>query len=316
MTDTSPLEALRLALGGAARAMAREPELELAYTADAPLASGKHIKVPMPSRGLPPDQVAEARGAADGFALRLRHHDPKTHAKAAPVEAVARAVFDAVEQARVEALGSRGMAGVGANLSSALAARFRSDPLVRARNRDEVPLSSALQLLVRERLTGETPPPQAAAGLALVRDWIEAKAGADLDALGLALDDQRAFAKLATRLLEDLELVTPELAPDADPDAEATSRRATIRTATTRTRAKARTRAAPLILTSRPAPRRAAARMTRTPSSAAAMSSPRRPRASPARKARRECSPSAPIVRRPIRVRSSTIPPLPPASTR
>ena len=217
--EQNPVEALRLALGGAARAMAREPELELAYTADAPIASGKHIKVPMPSRGLPPEQVAEARGAADGFALRLRHHDAAAHARAAPAEAVARAVFDAVEQARIEALGSRGMAGVATNLSSALAARFRSDPLVRARNRDEVPLASALQLLVRERLTGEAPPRQAEAGLALVRDWIEAKAGADLDALGLAIDDQRGFAKLATRLLEDLELVAAEAAPDADPDA-------------------------------------------------------------------------------------------------
>ena len=39
----------------------------------------------------------------------------------------------------------------------------------------------------------------AAKGMELVRDWIEEKAGADLDALALALDDQRAFAGLATK---------------------------------------------------------------------------------------------------------------------
>ncbi|MBV9842122.1 MAG: cobaltochelatase subunit CobT [Sphingomonadaceae bacterium] len=218
MAETPPLEAFRVALGGAARALAREPELELAWTADAPLASGKSLKVPMPGRGLPADQVAEARGAADGFALRLRHHNAALHARGAPAEATARAVFDAVEQARVEALGSRAMAGVRDNLTSALTARFRSDPLTRARNADEVPLASALGLIVRERLTGEVPPAAAAAGLAMVREWIEDKAGADLDALSLLVDDQQSFAKLATRLLEDLELVQAESAPETDPD--------------------------------------------------------------------------------------------------
>jgi cobaltochelatase CobT len=216
MAETSPLESFRLVLGGAARAMAREPEVELSFTADAPAALGKAIRVPMPGRALPKEQVAEARGFADGFALRLRHHDAALHAKCAPAEAVARSVFDAVEQARVEALGSRAMAGVRANLAHALDMRLRSDPLTRARSRDEVPLSSALGLLVRERLTGEAPPEIARQGLSFVREWIEEKAGGDLDALAMALDDQRAFAKLATRLLEDLELVTGEMTPDQD----------------------------------------------------------------------------------------------------
>ena len=73
--------------------------------------------------------------------------------------------------------------------------------------------------MVRERLTGEAPPEAARAGLALVSDWIEEKAGADLDALGLALDDQAAFAALATKLLRDLELVEGDADGDADPDA-------------------------------------------------------------------------------------------------
>ena len=213
MAEQSPLDALRSVLAGAARAMAHEPELELSFTAEAPSASLKQLRVPMPSRNLPREQVAEARGFADGFALRERHHDARLHARGAPTDANARAVFDAVEQARVEALGARAMAGVRANLSSALEMRLRSDPLTRARTRAEVPLASALGLIVRERLTGEKPPLIAQGGVALVREWIEEKAGADLDALGLTLDDQRAFARLATRLLEDLELV--EARPEA-----------------------------------------------------------------------------------------------------
>ena len=214
MPADSPLDRFKDVLGGAARAVSGERELELAYTADAPVQSGKHLKVPMPARTLPADQVAEARGFADGFALRLKHHDAALHNRRAPAEAVARSVFDAIEGARVEALGSRGYAGIAANLNQALEVKLRSDPIARARNRDEVPLSTALGLLVRERLTGQETPDAAAQGLSFVREWVEEKAGADLDALGLALDDQAAFASLATKLLEDLELVEGDMVPD------------------------------------------------------------------------------------------------------
>jgi cobaltochelatase CobT len=82
-----------------------------------------------------------------------------------------------------------------------------------------VPLGSAIGLIVRERLTGEAPPQAALAGLKLVADWIEQKAGSDLDALGLAIDDQAAFAALATKMLRDLELVEGDANADLDPDA-------------------------------------------------------------------------------------------------
>ncbi|HEX8263184.1 MAG TPA: cobaltochelatase subunit CobT, partial [Allosphingosinicella sp.] len=51
-----------------------------------------------------------------------------------------------------------------------------------------------------------------------VSAWIEEKAGGGLDALGLAIDDQAAFAALAAKLLRDLELVEGE--QDAAPDPE------------------------------------------------------------------------------------------------
>jgi cobaltochelatase CobT len=214
MAQDSPLDRFRDVLAGTARALSGNAELEFGFTADAPFQSGRTIKVPAPSRTLPPEQVAEARGFADGYALRIRHHDSALHARTAPPEAVARAVYDAIEGARVEALGARGYAGIAANLDHALAVRLRSDPIGRARTRDEVPLSTALALMVRERLTGREAPASAALGLALVRDWIEARAGADLDGMALAIDDQRAFAALAAKLLEDLELTEGERIPD------------------------------------------------------------------------------------------------------
>ena len=214
MAVDSPLERLRNVLGGTARALSGEAEAELSFTSEAPRQDGRSIKVPLPSRSLPPEQVAEARGFSDGFALRMRHHDTALHVRAAPSEPVARAVFDAVETARVEALGSRGYAGIADNLEHSLNVRLRSDPIARARNREEVPLSTALGLIVRERLTGREAPAGAAMGMALIRDWIEERAAADLDALALTIDDQKAFASLATKLLQDLELVEGDMIPD------------------------------------------------------------------------------------------------------
>jgi cobaltochelatase CobT len=209
MTNQTPLDAFKAVLTGTARAVAHEPEVELAFTADMPSQVGKNFRVPMPGRSLPAEQVAEARGFADAMALKLRHHDAGVHAARRPGDAVAGAVFDAVETARVDALGARSMVGVRANLSYALNMQMRSDPISRAQAADEVPLPTAIGLLVRERLTGDPAPEAALVGLNMVRDWIEEKGGADLDALGLVVDDQAAFAMLAQKLLADLELVTP-----------------------------------------------------------------------------------------------------------
>ncbi len=212
VAQETPLDRFKSVLGSTARAVAQEPEVELAFTADTPVQSGKHMKVPMPARALPPDQVAEARGFADGFALRLRHHDTALHLRAVPADPVARAVFDAVEMARVEALGSRGYQGIASNLAMALDVRLRSDPITRARTRDEVPLSTALSLLAREQMTGIAAPVAAEPGLALVRNWVEERV--DLHALALTLDDQRAFQVLATKMLEDLELIESDPRPE------------------------------------------------------------------------------------------------------
>lgn len=216
MTDRSPIEALKAVLAGAARSIAHDPEVELGFTGDAPSLAAKHIRVPTPARSLPRDQVMQARGYADGYALRLRHHDAKLHLASAPAEAVARSVYDAVEQARVEAIGARAMAGMRANLTQALEERLRSDPIVRAKGRDEVPLATALSLLVRERLTGDLPPESARAGVDMLREWVEGKAGGDLDALGLAIDDQASFQKLTSSLLEHLELIEADAPPPTE----------------------------------------------------------------------------------------------------
>jgi cobaltochelatase CobT len=212
------IDLFRRALAGAARAIAKDPEVEVLFASDAGPASGKTAKVASPGLALEPKLVAEARGAADSVALNLRYHDPRLHARSAPADADARAVFDALETARVEALGARSMGGVRNNLRHLTEARVRGDAIVRARAAEEVPLATAIGLIARERLTGDAPPPAAAEGLKLVAPWIEDKGAAELDALALTLDDQAAFAKLSRRLLEDLNLAAAEEPLEEEPE--------------------------------------------------------------------------------------------------
>jgi len=212
------IDQFRRVLAGAARAIAKDAEVDVVFASDATPASGKTARVPSPGPALEPRLVAEARGAADSVALRLRHHDARLHARLAPADADARAVFDALETARIEALGAKAMGGVRDNLARLTEARVRGDAIVRARTAEEVPLSTAVGLLARERLTGQAPPPAAQPGLKLITPWIEDKAGAELDALALTLDDQAAFAKLSRRLLEDLELAAAEDLAEDQPE--------------------------------------------------------------------------------------------------
>ena len=221
MSRLEPLDRFRHALAGATRAIARDAEADVMFGSDPAAASGKTARVASPGPSLEPRLVAEARGAADALALKLRHHDPALHEARAPRgvgDGDARAVFDALEAARVEALGARAMDGVRANLGRLAEARLRTDAITRARTAAEVPLASAVGLIVRQRLTGEAPPPAAQAALAMVAPWIEEQAGADLDALGLTIDDQGAYATLARRLLEDLDLAAAEDRADEQPD--------------------------------------------------------------------------------------------------
>ena len=200
------LDHFRRALAGATRAIARDSEADVVFASEGASASGKTARVPSPGPGLQPSLVAEARGAADSVGLRLRHHDGALHSRLAPMDADSRAVFDALETARFEALGARSMGGVADNLDRLAEARVRGDAITRARSRDEVPLATAVGLLARQRLTGKAPPRGATPGLALVSEWIEEKAGRELDSLALTIDDQAAFATLARALLEDLEM--------------------------------------------------------------------------------------------------------------
>jgi cobaltochelatase CobT len=215
-----PTEPLKRAVAGCMRALAQKPDLEVGYASDRPALTGGKARLPEPPRRLNPADVAVLRGHADSMALRLACHDAAVHRRLAPESQAARAVFDAVEQARVEAIGARRMEGVASNLSAMLDDRYhRGGRYEEITDRADAPLEDAVALLVRERLTGRKPPGAARKIVELWRDHIEDRAGHDLDGLLRSIDNQRGFARSVRDLLHSLDMAD-EASLDPDDEGE------------------------------------------------------------------------------------------------
>jgi len=201
----SPTEPFKRALAHAARSLAEMPDLEVVFSGDGPSLSGKRAVLPHPPRDLTSKEAARLRGLADQMALRLAHHDPLAYAKGRPASPVGAAAFEALEQARIEAIGANALGGVRKNLTAVLEQTIERKGLARA-DKASASMADILALIVRERLTGEPPPEAARNVVELFRDEVEARAGADLDRLVASLGDQAAFGKVARAILRDLEL--------------------------------------------------------------------------------------------------------------
>src|SRR5260370_5388777 len=145
-------------------------------------------------------------GNGDSIALKVACHDPKMHRKLMAGNPQGRGVFEAVEQARVEALGSRRMSGVAKNLTAMLDDHFHRGKFDEITDRADAPLSDALAMLVRERLTGLAPPAAARKMVDLWRPHLEDKIGARLDRLGRLAEGQAEFRDAVHDLLSPLEL--------------------------------------------------------------------------------------------------------------
>jgi cobaltochelatase CobT len=219
----APQEPFKRAVAGCMRAMARTPELEVSFAPDKPNVVGfgdsAKARLPEPPRKLTAREAAIVRGHADSMALKLACHDTATHRRLAPEAQGARTVFDAVEQVRVEAIGARRMEGVATNLAAMLEDRYHRGNFAEILDRADAPIEDAVALMVRERLTGCAPPAAAQTIVDLWRPWIEDRAGADLDKLEGALEDQRAFGRSVHKLLQALDMADPSsLDRDEDDD--------------------------------------------------------------------------------------------------
>ncbi|MDG4878568.1 cobaltochelatase subunit CobT [Mesorhizobium sp. WSM4935] len=199
------------------RAVAGDKDLEVGFAKDRPALAGNRARLPELPKKASRNDIAITRGIGDSMALKRACHDQRIHNKLAPEGKLARSIFDAVEQARVEAIGSRAMQGVADNIGSMLEDKYAKANLVDVRDKADAPLEEAVALMVREKLTGRPAPKSGERLVDLWRPWIEEKASADLDGLSAKLEDQQAFARVVRDMLVSMEMAE-ELGDDQETD--------------------------------------------------------------------------------------------------
>ncbi|MCC6197179.1 MAG: cobaltochelatase subunit CobT [Burkholderiales bacterium] len=220
--DDERIEAFRRVTAAAMRALAHRPELQLTFLPEAAAVRGSLVHLPPPSTAAPGHARAAVRGEADAISLRLRFHGSALHRQWAPAQAAARAIFDALEQARCEARGALRMHGVARNLAAAIEQRYRATESTAPAT---VSMAEAVGLVARETFTGQALPDCADRMVEPFRPWIAAKAPDGLARLARLVHDQAAFAALARPLAEDLARGEEELAENAADDDPAGRRR-------------------------------------------------------------------------------------------
>lgn len=164
-----------------------------------------------------PHLIAKARGEADALALRLSLHDSEIHSQNQPLSGPARAVFESLEQARVEALGARHLSGVGDNLFAALDARairrgFDKETIAQ----DDTSFAEALGLYAREVLMNRPLPKSCSGIMKAWRQEIDVKSEGRMEAMKALLSDQKAFGQFARELIADFDMGDDQSQPDEE----------------------------------------------------------------------------------------------------
>ncbi|MEM8838684.1 MAG: cobaltochelatase subunit CobT, partial [Pseudomonadota bacterium] len=203
---TQPADIFKKSVANCMRAVCGDDQLEVSFSNERPSLSGDTARLPEPPRRMSKREVALTRGLGDSMALRRACHDSRVHRKNKPQGKAGQALFDAVEQARVETLGAQRLPGMVENLNAMLEDKYHRGNYADITDKADAPLEDAVALMLRERLGGLTIPESGERIVDMWRDFVEDKAGDVLDQLGDVLDDQSAFADGVRDLLTSLDM--------------------------------------------------------------------------------------------------------------
>ena len=188
------------------RALSGEEELDISFGPGAPSARGNRIRIPVPAIGSSEAEINAIRGIGDEFALKFKHHNDELHSRYAPRGGAAQEMFQLIEDARVASIGTMKMEGVAKNLDAHLEAQCQQAAFDSLTEQTEAPLSVAVGLLVRQRLTGRSLPDSAENLVRFWRDHVLEHAGEHIDALRDHVSDQARFAEMCRDIIADLGL--------------------------------------------------------------------------------------------------------------
>jgi len=216
-TDSTGIDgdALKKSLGACARAVAGDESLLVNFDKGQGALEIGGTRVQEPSAQITSGALAVTRGQTDSMALWRAHHDASVHNKRAPKEAMARQVFDAIEQARVESVGCRHLDGVASNLEQSHTSRMQEMDL----QSDQGVLAEAMAVLVRQHLGQREATETGKKFLQHCRSQIDKVSEQWLDRLSNEQDDQEAFARQLNDLLVSMDLIS-DVEPGDDPSSQ------------------------------------------------------------------------------------------------
>ncbi|ATO57972.1 cobaltochelatase subunit CobT [Bartonella sp. 1-1C] len=203
------IETFKRATSTCIRAIANTRELNVMFSHNKPSLSNNCARLPELPQQITDKDIAVTRGLSDSMALRKAWHDSHIHTRFAPIEPEARAIFDALEQTRIEAIGTLTMKGIAQNLDIMLADKYQKAHYQMIRNQNQAPFQEAIALLLREKITKRPPPKEAGLVLELWRQSIEQKVATELHELTLHVYNQNVFAQIACQMLVALEIANP-----------------------------------------------------------------------------------------------------------
>ena len=172
--------------------------------------NGATVSLPTPGAEAPGEPFRLFRGRLDALALRSGHSDVQLHEAAAPKGKMAGKLFSMLEQCRVEAVGTRHMSGVAANIRALQDWRLRDAGIHRLPESLRDNRIEAVVLLARHCLGAPLPRSSAAVLERGYPDWMDRRIIEQVEALSPVQHDQEAFAAQAARLIDTLQLSAGE----------------------------------------------------------------------------------------------------------
>lgn len=170
----------------------------------------ENVYLPQPPEIQDAKTLQFIRGQADALALYLKYHDNDLPSPPDLTSGDAQNSFNALEQVRVEALGSKKMAGVAANLQAVMEHNSHIEGHARMDKAEQLSPAKALSLLVYETLTGKTVPTASRKILQLWRNQLTPQGEKALKAMKEALTDQDHYAQATKQLLQAYRLLEGE----------------------------------------------------------------------------------------------------------
>ncbi len=194
------------AISHSTRALAREENVEVNFTAGDTGIKGHNVSLSQPARILDINEVSRVRGQSDFAGLKLALHDNKSHQINRPIGPNAQAIYDMAEDVRIAAIGSNSMPGIAKNLEANLIEHASKRGFSRMMSKETTPMIEALSLVLREKLTGLAPPDGTKHVADFWRAELIAKAGTQISHLINNLNNQNNFAIITRELIRDLSL--------------------------------------------------------------------------------------------------------------